>query len=45
MDTRNEFPFRVIVIGKYTVVILLSMFDKTYVKDILLILNYNKKEI
>ena len=42
METRNEFPFRVIVIGQDMVVLLLAMFDKTYVKYILLILNYNK---
>ena len=46
METRNDFPFRVIVIGQdRVVVLLLAMFDKTYVKDIILILNYNKKEI
>ena len=45
METRNEFPFRVIVIGQDMVFILLTMFDKTYVKDIILILNYFKKEI
>ena len=41
METRNDFPFRVIVIGQDRVVLLLTMFDKTYVKYILLILNYN----
>ena len=45
METRNEFPFRVIVIGQDRVVLLLAMFDKTYVKYILLILNYIKKKI
>ena len=45
IELRNEISFRFFFIDQDKVVLLLTLFDKTYVKDILLILNYIKKKI
>ena len=43
--SRHEIYSRVLLIGKHSMVLLLTMFNKTQLKDICLIFNYIKKEI